>query len=157
MQKSKTKRILSSPWLYNGVEINDEAQFPEKTLGFVYRITRLSDGKFYYGKKLAFFKKTSVKTVTLKNGTKKKKKTGSLAPSDWKTYWSSSPELLKDVADLGEHQFKREILVFCENKGSLSYYELRYQIDERVLEIGEQSYNGIVNARIHWSHVRDTL
>lgn len=144
-------------WTYNGVEITDEAQFPEKTLGFVYKITRVTDGKLYYGKKLAYFRKTSVKTVTLKNGTKKKKKTTTLVPSDWKTYWSSSPELLADVATLGPNNFTREILCWCENKGSLSYYELRYQMDNRVIENRDKSYNGIVNARIHWSHVRPCL
>ena len=144
-------------WYYNDNEITDESQFPEGTLGFVYRITRLTDGKVYYGKKLAYFKKTSVKTVALKNGTKKKKKTSCLVPSDWKTYWSSSPELLKDVEELGHHCFRREILIFCENKGSLGYYELRYQMDARVLEIGDLSYNGIVNARVHWSHIKPVL
>lgn len=154
--KSKTKRILTS-WIFNNVVIEDESQFPEKTLGFVYKITRVSDGKFYYGKKLAFFRKTSVKTVTLKNGTRKKKKTTTLVPSDWKNYWSSSPELIEDVKVLGEDAFIREILCFCENKGSLSYYELRYQMDNRVIENRDKSYNGIVNARIHWSHVRPCL
>lgn len=148
---------MSSSWIYDGKVIDDESQFPEKTLGFVYRITRISDGKFYYGKKLAFFKKTSVKTVVLKNGTKRKKKTSTLVPSDWKTYWSSSPELIADVALLGEDAFTREILCFCPNKGSLGYYELRYQMDARVLENRDKSYNGIVNARIHHSHVQPIL
>jgi hypothetical protein len=149
--------MMSSPWLYNDEVIYDDSQFPEKTLGFVYRITRLSDGKIYYGKKLAFFTKTAIKTVTLKNGTKKKKKVRTQVPSDWKTYWSSSPELQKDVQTLGESAFSREILAFCENRGSLSYYELRYQMDARVLEIGDKSYNGIVNIRCHWTHVRPIL
>lgn len=35
--------------------------------------------------------------------------------------------------------------------------ELRYQIDERVLEIGDRSYNGICGARIHWSHIKPIL
>lgn len=144
-------------WYYNNEVIDDDSQFPEKTLGFVYRITRLSDGKFYYGKKLAYFTKTALKTVTLKNGSKKKKKVRTLIPSDWKTYWSSSPELIADVQALGADSFRREILCFCENKGSLSYYELRYQMDARVLEIGDKSYNGIVNIRCHWSHVRPLL
>ena len=148
---------MSAEWTYNGNVINEQSQFPDQVLGFVYKITRLSDGKFYYGKKLAFFRKTSVKTVTLKNGTKKKKKTTTLVPSDWLTYWSSSPELIADVAKLGEHAFTREILCFCLNKGSLSYYELRYQMDARVLENRDKSYNGIVNVRIHHSHVRPVL
>ncbi len=148
---------MTCNWIYNGVEITDESQFPEKTLGFVYRITRLSDGKVYYGKKLAFFKKTSVRTVLQKNGTKRKKKTSTLVPSDWKDYFSSSAELVADVKLLGREAFSREILCFCENKGSLGYYELRYQMDVRVLEMGDKTYNGIVNARVHWSHVKPIL
>jgi hypothetical protein len=144
-------------WYYNNEVIDDIAQFPPKALGFVYKIERIHDGKFYYGKKLAYFTKTALKTVTLKNGSKKKKKVRTLIPSDWKTYWSSSPELIADVQALGADSFRREILCFCENKGSLSYYELRFQMDDRVLEVGDMSYNGIVNARIHHSHVRPIL
>lgn len=148
---------MSSPWLYNNEVMLDNTQFPEKAIGFVYRIERISDGKFYLGKKLAYFTKTTVKTVTLKNGTKKKKKIRSFVPSDWQTYWSSSAELVKDVQDLGEEAFKREILCFCGNKGSLSYYELCYQMDNRVLENRDKTYNGIVNVRIHHSHVHPVL
>jgi len=152
-----TMRRMSDCWIYNGVEIVDDTQFPEGTLGFVYKITRIDDGKFYYGKKLAFFTKTNVKTVTLKNGTKKKKKIRSQVPSDWKTYWSSSPELIADVAKMGEASFTRTILAFCPNKGSLGYYEARYQMDARVLENRDRSYNGIINLRCHWSHIKPTL
>lgn len=144
-------------WTYKGEVINNESQFPVGTLGFVYLITRIEDGKFYFGKKLAFFSKTSIKTVTLKTGVKKKKKIRTLVPSDWKTYWSSSAELIADVKEGGEDAFTREILCFCENKGSLGYYELRYQMDARVLEAGDKTYNGIVSCRIHWSHVRPVL
>jgi hypothetical protein len=147
-----------SAWTYNDVVIEDEAQFPTKTLGFVYKITNLKTGKFYYGKKLAFFSKTSIKTVTLKNGVKKKKKTRSLVPSDWKTYWSSSAELVADVENQGEDAFTREILCFCENKGSLSFYEAEYQFKNDVLTTNkEKSYNGIINLRTHWKHIKPIL
>lgn len=146
-----------TPWTYRNEIIENESQFHPKALCFVYKITRLKDGKIYFGKKLCYFKKTSVKTITLKNGTKKKKKTTTLVPSDWKTYWSSSADLIADVKLLGEDAFSREILCWCENKGSASYYELRYQMDARVLEIGDKSYNGIVNARINWKHIKPIL
>lgn len=149
---------MTSDWFYNGVAITDESQFPKDTLGFVYKITRLNDGKFYYGKKLGFFKKTSVRTVTLKSGVKKKKKTSILVPSDWKTYWSSSVELQKDVHDLGEAAFSREIICFCENKGSLSFYEAELQFKNDSLTTNKElSYNGIINLRCHWKHIRPPL
>ena len=147
-----------SPWLYNDEIIEDESQFPEGTLCFVYRITRIADGKFYIGKKLGFFVKTSVKTITTKAGVKKKKKTRSLVPSDWKTYYGSSIDLQKDVEQLGTEAFRRDILAFCSNKGTAGYIEMRYQMDARVLELpNDACYNGIVNARVHKKHIKPTL
>lgn len=141
----------------NGEEYLDESRFPEKTLGFVYKITNTVTGKIYYGKKLVFFKKTSTKTVLLKSGVKKKKRVSTLVPSDWKNYWGSSLNVLEDLKKYGEDKFTREILLFCENKGSLSYYEARIQMDERVLENQDKFYNGIVNLRCAHSHVKPIL
>lgn len=152
---SKTIKKMSE-WLYNGSPISDD-QIPKEAMGFVYKITRISDGKIYFGKKLFWFSKTSMKTVVLKSGVKKKKKVKTLVPSDWRSYWSSSPELLKDVELLGEDAFIREILCLCPSKGTLSYHELKYQMDHRVLESGDKSYNGIVHVRIHWSHIKPLI
>jgi hypothetical protein len=136
-------------WLYNGQVID---QLPDEIIGFVYLITNKSTGKKYIGKKLAKFTKTKVRTVTLKSGEKKKKKMKTYEESDWKTYWSSSEELKKDVASLGEESFTREILHYCNSKGVLSYMELKEQMVRQVLESTEY-YNGIVQVKIHKSHV----
>ena len=82
---------------------------PDDCVGFVYLIENLTNNRKYIGKKLSKFSKTTYKTVTLKNGTKKKKKIRSKIDSDWKDYWSSSDELKKDVELLGKENFKREI------------------------------------------------
>lgn len=145
-----------SPWYYKN-EIIEDNMIPEGALGFLYTITRKSDGKSYIGKKLLWFKKTSVKTVTLKNGTKKKKKITTLVPSDWKTYWGSSANVQKAVDEEGESAFRRDILMFCRSKGSLSYYEARMQMDLRVLEHPELYWNGIVNCRVSSSHIKPPL
>jgi hypothetical protein len=136
-------------WLYNGQVID---QLPDEIIGFVYLITNKSTGKKYIGKKLAKFTKTKVRTVTLKSGEKKKKKVKTYEESDWKTYWSSSEELKKDVASLGEESFTREILHYCNSKGVLSYMELKEQMVRQVLESTDY-YNGIVQVKIHKSHV----
>lgn len=144
-----------SEWYYQDKIVTDN-DIPPGAICFVYRITRKSDGKFYFGKKMLFFSKTSMKTVTLKSGIKRKKKIKSLVPSDWKTYWSSSPTLIADVKLFGEEAFSREILLYFGNKGSASYYELRNQMDARVLERND-CYNSIVNIRCHKKHVKSPI
>ena len=138
-------------WIYKGEPVEE---IEEKYTGFVYIITNLVTGKAYIGKKLSKFSKTTTKTVTLKNGNKKKKKIRSKIESDWKTYWSSSKEVQDDVKALGEDKFTREILMFCLSKGTASYFEAKYQMQNEVLENPDKWYNGIVNCRVHRSHIK---
>ena len=138
-------------WTYKGEPVEE---IDEKYTGFVYIITNLVSGKAYIGKKLSKFSKTTTKTVTLKNGNKKKKKIRSKIESDWKTYWSSSKEVQDDVKALGEDKFTREILMFCLSKGTASYFEAKYQMQNEVLEYPDKWYNGIVNCRVHRSHIK---
>ena len=138
-------------WTYKGEPVEE---IDEKYTGFVYIITNLVTGKAYIGKKLSKFSKTTTKTVTLKNGNKKKKKIRSKVDSDWKTYWSSSKEVQDDVKALGEDKFTREILMFCLSKGTASYFEAKYQMQNEVLENPDKWYNGIVNCRVHRSHIK---
>ena len=138
-------------WTFKGEPVEE---IDEKYTGFVYIITNLVSGKAYIGKKLSKFSKTTTKTVTLKNGNKKKKKIRSKIDSDWKTYWSSSKEVQDDVKALGEDKFTREILMFCLSKGTASYFEAKYQMQNEVLEHPDKWYNGIVNCRVHRSHIK---
>jgi Putative endonuclease segE, GIY-YIG domain len=123
-------------------------------VGFVYLITNLTTNRKYIGKKLSHFTKTSIKTVTLKSGVKKKKKVKKQVESDWKTYWSSSLELQNDVKIFGEENFTREILFYCTSKGNLSYTEAREQFAHKVLEFPDLWYNGIISCKIHRNHVK---
>lgn len=130
-------------WIYNGTEFTEDQI--GKNIGYVYLITNTLTGRRYIGKKLFFFSKT--RTV---KGKKKREK----APSDWMQYWSSSEELKKDVQTLGHENFTREILYLCQNKGTMSYLEAREQMDRRVLEKPLEWYNGIIQCKIHRSHVK---
>jgi hypothetical protein len=91
-------------WYYENQLIEE---LPDDCVGFVYIITNTITGRMYIGKKLAKFAKTTYKMVKLKNGTKKKKKIRGKVDSDWRTYYGSSDELLKDIAQLGQENFRR--------------------------------------------------
>jgi hypothetical protein len=140
-------------WLYNNQELNE---LPEDCVGFVYLITNTINNRKYIGKKLAKFARTTTKTVTLKNGTKKKKKIRSKIDSDWMDYYGSSNELNKDVESLGKENFTREILFFCKSKAECSYIEAREQFARRVLESTDY-YNNNIMCRIHGSHILGKL
>lgn len=135
-------------WIYNGVEFEVA---DEQYLGFIYEIT-LPDGRKYIGKKKLWNKKTSIKTVTLKNGNKKKKKIRQLVESDWREYWSSS-DLIKDmIAKNGLDGFKREILRFCKTDSELTYFESKEIFVRGCLE-SEEYVNGWVMCRIRKSNI----
>ena len=140
-------------WLYNNQPVET---LPEDCVGFVYMITNITSNRKYIGKKLAKFSKTTQKTVKLKNGTKKKKKIRSKVDSDWRDYYGSSPELLKDVELLGKDKFERQILYYCKSKAECSYIEAREQFSRRVLE-SKDWYNGHIQVRVHGSHIINKL
>jgi hypothetical protein len=140
-------------WYYNDVEVNE---LPEDCVGFVYLITNTVSGRKYIGKKLAKFSKTTVRTVKLKNGTKKKKKIRSKIDSDWQTYYGSNDELKKDIQQLGPDKFTREILFYCKSKAECSYVEAREQFRHQILE-SDDYYNGHIQVRVHGSHIKGKI
>ena len=137
-------------WTYHGKVVDE---LPDDCVGYVYIITCIPTGRKYIGKKLSKFSKTTYKIVTLKNGTKKRKKIRNKIDSDWRDYWGSSPNLHEDITNLGKENFTREILHYCGSKAETSYIEARTQFELKVLE-SDDYYNGIINCRIHGSHIR---
>ena len=140
-------------WFYQG---NEVTTLPDDCVGFVYLIVNKTNSRKYIGKKLAKFSKTTTKTVTLKNGTKKKKKIKSKVDSDWMDYYGSSPELSKDIELLGRENFTRQILYFCKSKAECSYIEAREQFICKVLE-SDEYYNNNIMIRVHGSHIKGKL
>jgi hypothetical protein len=137
-------------WLFEGKNIQE---LPEDCVGFVYLITNKLTGRKYIGKKLAKFSRTTYRVVKLKNGNKKKKRIRGKIESDWQTYYGSNEQLNKDVAQLGNENFSREILYYCRSKAECSYIEAREQFSRRVLE-SDDWYNGHIQVRVHGSHIR---
>jgi hypothetical protein len=140
-------------WFYYDTPVET---LPEECVGFVYLITNNLSGRKYIGKKLAKFSKTTQKTVKLKNGTKKKKKVRTKVDSDWREYYGSSPELSRDIEQLGTENFTRQILYYCKSKSECSYIEAREQFSRQVLESNDY-YNGHVQVRVHKSHINGKI
>ena len=139
----------NSSWTHQGMVIDI---LPDDCIGFVYLIINNTNNRKYIGKKLAKFSKTSIKTITLKNGTKKKKKIRTKIDSDWREYYGSCSELITDIESVGKENFTREILFYCKSKAECSYVEAREQFSRNVLESSEY-YNGQISCRIHGSHI----
>ena len=140
-------------WLYEQQQIET---LPEDCVGFVYLITNKLTGRKYIGKKLAKFSKTTYKTVTLKNGNKKRKRIRSKIDSDWQLYYGSNDQLNQDIERLGAENFTREILFYCQSKSACSYIEAREQFRHRVLE-SDDWYNGQISVRVHGSHIKNKI
>jgi hypothetical protein len=101
----------------------------------------------YVGKKLFESKRT---LPPLKSKTRKRKVT---KESDWMSYYGSSEELMLLVEANGAETFKREILHLCHSRGEMSFLEAKEQFYRGVL-LSTDYYNGIINCKIHKSHVK---
>ena len=134
------------PWIYNGT-LFDSGDIGEY-YGFIYRITNLTNGHDYVGRK---YFKTIKKRPPLKG---KKNKRLETIETDWKDYWGSSSRLVADILELGKEQFKREIIHLCSSRGETNYMEAHYQFKEEVL-LSEDNYNGIIQLKLGKNSVKD--
>lgn len=112
--------------------------------GFVYLITNRLTGRKYIGKKFFYSSKTKVV-----KGKKKRFKVS----SDWKTYYGSSAEVTKDVLQLGQENFDREIIYLCKSKGECGYLEAKEQFVKGALE-SDDYYNTWIMVRVRKSHIK---
>ena len=118
----------------------DEQDIPINAIGFVYCITRISDGKKYIGKKL-LINKTCKKP--LKGRINKRR---GIKESLWREYTGSSPILNDYIAKNGKDDFVFEILSFQPSKLLLSYYETKELIDRNAI-FSNEYWNEVLNCR----------
>ena len=112
----------------------------------LFRSTNLTNGKFYLGKKYFWYnikKKLNKKQLAEIPAGPGRKPTHEIVKveTDWKTYWGSSKELLKDIKELGEEYFECIILKPCVTKKQLTYYEMHYQCINECIIPGTNTYN----------------
>lgn len=129
-------------WFYRGNELEDE-HIPSKAVGFVYLMVHKPTGQRYIGRKLL------TKAVRRQ---KNKKIIKSRTESDWREYWSSSPEILKIIEEHGTDVFTREVLVFANNKSELNYMEECLQYSLGVLE-DEGWINSNIRSKAFRKHI----
>ena len=111
-----------NPWTYEGAnftsdDIND-------FFGYVYRITNLTTGKQYIGRKYFTQRRKP------RSGKGKRRVT---TESNWKKYYGSSAELKADVKTLGKSNFKREIISLHTTLGKVNYEETKQLFLNNVL------------------------
>ena len=127
-------------WYYNGVPFEDDGTH----FGFVYLIENLITGKKYIGRK--YFTAAGYKQI--KGKRKKVRK-----ESDWKTYYGSNETLKAEVAELGEHNYRRTILHLCKTKSEAAYLET-YEIFTRHALLDELYYNDWCSCKIRRAHLK---
>ena len=137
-----------NPWLYQNIPFTSEDI--KDYVGFVYVITDLTNNRKYVGKKLFV---STRRLPPLKGKTRRRTKK---TESDWKTYYGSSDEVKLLVEENGIYNYKREIIHLCNSKGVMSYLEAKEQFDRNVL-LTDEYYNGIIQVKIHSSHVKELL
>ena len=134
------------PWTYNGKLFDSEDI--QDNYGFIYRITNITNGHDYVGRK---YFTTIKKRPPLKGKKNKRRET---VETDWKEYWGSSPRLQADIDRLGKDKFTREIIHLCKSRGETNYMEAYYQFTEGVL-LREDNYNGIIQIKLGKNSVKD--
>ncbi len=126
-------------WYYDGVPFEDDGtQF-----GFVYLIENLTNNRKYIGRK--YFTQAGYRTV---KGKRKKIRKA----SDWEAYWGSNETLKREVAELGEHNFRRTILHLCKSKSECAYYET-YEIFTRHALLDSVYYNDWCSCKVRRAHL----
>lgn len=124
-----------SKWLYNDTKFTKDDV--KDYASFVYMITNKISGKKYIGKKIF----TSIVTRPPLKGYKRKRKIRK--DSGWEKYCSSSKYVLADIEELGEDNFKFEIIQLCNTRAEANYGELKYQIFFGVLEELDENGNRV--------------
>lgn len=109
--------------------------------GFVYEISRKSDGKTYIGSKQVW---TNRKRQPRKG---RKRTSRKQAFTNWRRYTGSCNSLNEEIAEKGMGAFRFEIVEWADSKSELAYREAKRQFDTGAL-LRDDYYNGIIHVRI---------
>ena len=143
-----------SKWIINGKPF---LEIPENSIGFIYRITSLIDGKWYIGQK-SFYSNRTVKLSKKKSEElwsgkgRKPLKQKVQKISDWETYCSSSKEMQELINTFGENNFLFEILDFACSTSGLDYLEAKWILQTDAL-LDERNLNVWLSLKIRRNNI----
>jgi len=147
-------------WLFKDKVVESIDDMPEGSYGFIYEVTHLPTNRKYIGKKVLYFERNvrlGKKELEALKEDRKAKGIGGRAPSkkkvikesDWKTYYGSQTEI-KELVNKGKNSdFKRDILMFVDNKKHLTYYEAKFLFIKEVLEKNDEYINDNILAKFY--------
>ena len=147
-------------WLFKDKVVESIDDMPEGSYGFIYEVTHLPTNRKYIGKKVLYFErnvKLGKRELEALKEERRAKGIGGRAPSkkkvikesDWKTYYGSQTEI-KELVNKGKNSdFKRDILMFVDNKKHLTYYEAKFLFIKEVLEKNDEYINDNILAKFY--------
>lgn len=136
-------------WIYKRKTITTLADIPKDSFGFVYLITNLTNGRKYLGCKQLFTKRKrrfGKREIAAMKDKRKKTYEYVVKESNWLDYTGSNKDLNEDIKK--GHKIKKEILIFVKTKKQLTYYEVKEQFKNSVLE-SDDWYNGNILKRFY--------
>jgi len=148
-----SKKTVEVPWTYNNQVIDHIDKFPKGAIGIIYKISNLSNGKYYFGRKTCVSNRKKRLTVAEKKLEENKRKTFKYEVSEtsgWKSYKGSNKPLLADISK-GD-KYKKEIIQFCFSKAELTFYETRAIVCSECM-LTQDCYNDWFSAKVYKSHL----
>lgn len=145
-------------WKFKDKVIRSIDDMPSGTVGFVYEIEHLPTGKKYIGKK-ALYSYTNVKIGKRElqqiKEERKAKGIGGRAPlkkqvikeMDWQNYWGSNKTMQELANSNPPEEFRKEILLFCDSKKKMTYYEEKEMYVRGVIESENEYLNDNIAGR----------
>jgi len=142
-------------WVYKGIVVDSIEKVPEGAIGFIYKISNTTNGRYYFGRKSIVGRRKKKLTLKEKLIPENKRKTWKVEVkevSGWKTYKGSNKPLLADIGK-GD-KYTKEIVCWCYSKAELTYYETVHIVCSGCM-ITDDCYNDWFSAKVFKAHLKN--